>query len=43
LFDALQRTPACLAAEALQRASPLPQESLVAAGPVTGMIEKTLG
>jgi len=42
LDDALQRAPAGVGAEALQRRSPLTLESLVAARPVAGMVEKNV-
>jgi hypothetical protein len=42
LFNSLQRTPAFLRTKALQRTSPLLRESLVAAWPVTAMVEKNV-
>ncbi len=42
LLDALQRTSARVRTEALQGTSPLAHESLVAAGPVTAMVEKNV-
>jgi hypothetical protein len=42
LFDALQRTPAHTRTEALQGTSPLSHKSLVAAWPVTAMLEKNV-
>jgi hypothetical protein len=40
--NSLQRSPAGMRTEALQRASPLPRKSFVAARPVAGVLEKIL-
>jgi hypothetical protein len=42
LFDSPQRAPARMRTETLQRRSPLPLESFIAARPVARMLEKKL-
>jgi hypothetical protein len=42
LLDSLHGAPACMRTEALQGASPLVREVLVASWPVAGMLEKNV-